>query len=1598
MTQLWRPKGVLSDANIGSLLSTVRSAGPNEEVVYDLQEVDRVEYGALAQSLIVTMDVAERGSSLTVMAPAATQLPNEARRLNELRSAARGSTEYYAGISAQARWRRRQELRREFIELGYFVAMEEAFELVGGRGELRIKGASEAHQLNFIDELSAESDRASLVRRVPFRWSSIQGAGRSATVAHPFGLADLKSVLSQGQAIVGKYDADSVHRYVVEELIQNVQDHAYDGESSMVRPVLVGAVAMWPTQDFESSYGSDGSSVYRVPELAGDEARPIAQLVIADHGVGIPATLPISPERAKRVRDWASGLRARVTKAEMSVVWSFHPLSTKRPDNPEGKRGLRGLSYVLAQAQNYGGTIRTRSGTGTVQWDLDPGRSVATANRAHFPGTCMTVTLPAQRVSEGETTRVRGRLGAPSIVLEPVSVDALDDVFDLGARAYEGASEADFVLFCMEPSRDGKSSRDKTLASVIGELNAATLASSTSLPWACAVPFTSGDAYALLGTPAASELSDAEQESVGLSLPKRPVLLLTLDGEFLWIGGTTDERRTMARTTGLGRLSAGATEVAGLDDSERQTLLGEMDVLDALQAQVQSRLTTALQEPNDVVGMEAEPTLLDSLLVAMPWVEPGQVIAGLHLETACAISLRSVAREALGRQEVRFVHTSSLPAALASLLDSSSVGDHLVEALRASSNESGPLAILDGLYASGDSLRGQASQLVKGGSEVLGVFGLMNCSSDGRRVMRTVFREIPLHYLAAASTVRSADGGSFSAERSFNMTTARRARDLVSGPLGFDLGDLLEEHPQAVRVGHFVRRAGRHMDLFVDFGRVFGSSPNRRTVGGSEDESPSDRGGFAGLERRLLNVVAPWQGAERDGREAPSSGQLVVAYPDDDAMRAGQFAEWVAGAVERLVETRVPVVPIHRHLGLALGEQFESPPFVILADWGAVTAGSLHEMLVNLATARVPSTLAVVLSSQLSDEREVVERSIRAVQGLPTSIDDSRSSMSVSVDFLSRLDLGYSIEPECRLCAVRASMSPLADVHRYGPTLSSRATARFDALAPLPLPPRGEAQTLHSESSGPALVRLRSRLEKAKVSSSDKLELLQELRKLVAESPFDYENPEVRAWLKLVVLEPGWMAGSAIDIDLFRVELVKLCDNSLRFAVQLAGVDRRDAQQEALLALRVCGKDAFLRRLPHLAAEVDSEEVLLDGLLHVATMLERPYHHTSEALDLVEDTLTRLVASLRNRSVGALPPDGIGLDFVEARSALHVLEQRVEELMARLDAPTERQDAWHRLRLRYVTKMRRHEGLEPYLDPLIANAGSARLRRVLGSPDRSRTASAVETSLRGPWAKCARRINEDVLPVLDLLSPQLSAILDQSLTSSAAGWQNSGASPELQLWETRLLGARPLLAVEIETILHKLESGGDPDTTLRSLHQVLMWLYECVLKPPANGGALLLNAAESVPLSLEDANAAIEAAAGALALDRSRCRLPEASGRVFFSSVLWEVVVRQVLDNAVIHRRPEVDPDQINIQVGYEDDGLSARFTILNSSSDPHKPSPVGGRRGLAMVTRTLDLFGGRLAPVPEEELRSQSAGREPYTFGIALNLPVWRVDAVEAT
>lgn len=1587
-------EGTLSASNLASLLQRSHT----ESVVrVDLTEVDRVEYAALAELLVIAAGYAAHRQQLEFTYPCSRVLRNEQDHIAVGRNARIGSKEHLARSSAIARSRRRLALRRELLENGFDDALKEVFSLCGFAAGLEIKGAA----------IRGESTQATpaTVRHAPFHWTLVPSAGSAGI---PLSAEVLADVLSQSGSIVPPIEATSISRYIVDELVQNVQDHAFASTQDAPRLILTGAIALWPGSEFRNYYGPNGESVYLIPDEI-SRAPAVAIVSIADNGVGIPNTLSLSERDRDYLSRWSPPLRPDAGESERSLVYSFHPLSTRRQKLPREKPLLRGLAYVTGQARRHEGVVRARSATATANWTFPAGgRNVHTWTHSRFPGTAVTATLaatsrsPLQSASVAHLRNRDVRL-LPLPIYESACEDAFfDEVIALGGKAPSSGKE--IVAFSLEPPATGSS--DRHILQALNTVASAVLDWPHSPPWFCLIPASRDYITArILGV---DETTVATEQLRASSVPKltNPVLVSAIDGAFFWIGGSADERANLTRLSGLGHpphyqgseesqsppprrpvspwlgLTSEDFPVAGPDDLKAGVTAAVRDYLHSMV--VGSASTLGVQ------GVRNEPTLLRSLRVARPYVDLDVVVGSAHLNTALAFVLHAELSQLRPNvtSEPTLVHTTSVPRGVASILGSHSVSEYLrTEPVSTHPHPTkGHVVVIDGILASGNELRSEVASLIKVGKVPSGVVGIL----DARDVqdahmphIQSVFRRISIRYVSTCPLLSdpSATGLPLPQDRSsaplLSLARSHTKSDVIQA--------ILDAAPESVHLGHYVRRRGRHMDVFVDVKSLFPIHNNSDVMAAARTD----------LQNIVRREATEWA-ADAEAGDGPPIG-IIVFFPADDPDLAGAFAGWASQHLEAAIGAPTHLQPLEREL---TGAHNKAEPQwgAVIVDWGAVTARSLQSMLVNVAARGFRRILALVLTSQLDPADEISTASIAAIRNpqVPSEAHSRDLEARVRTVFLTHLDLGHALESDCRICRTRDELRRIAENASYGPVIRERAAARFAKMRPVPVNSSEPSGMSDRATIGPRLLALRDRLGRCRWVNDEKLAVLNELQQLGNADDFSPLDPRCQTWIRLVVNEPEWMAGSPIDLADFRSALAMICSRSLDVLLDWEsgetlmltklpqkvpdGRALHELQSLYLLGMRVCAKDEFLRTLPQVAQRAHRESVLLDGLLLVAGFLDRPYHHSSEALGLVSDSLSQIASAVLERSDSSFP---------QVRSEVQVLQRLVEVYYRRTDHDYQAQDAWRALTNLYVGPQDRHDGLRVDVDALMLEVKSEATAQAVSEPDPARRRDTVQRLLRDPWEACARVLSTDVMPPLLPLKDQIETLIQLLSRQESPAARGTRDVYDQELWENRLLSETPSLFNEAEDLLTSLERQhlGAP-SVLEQFWSLLNWVYNAVLRTSPKGSALLYQLVRSVPVQTGQIQDIFEEQASRVGLnpDNFTFIVADSETTAFASIFCVQYILERVMENVVGHRASDVELKDVLVRAIYSQAGEDRiRLRILNTATDSE--FAIGNRGGLSAANRVASPFGGAVHNVP---LDAVDQGSIPWTFCVDLELPCW--------
>jgi hypothetical protein len=378
-------------------------------------------------------------------------------------------------------------------------------------------------------------------RLLPFRWLGHSEASETWKGA-------VGDFLYGDGLLMTRTDADRVASTVVEELVSNVRQHAGIGEIGADDPphsLLGGLVVAQAKLIAGTQFGHPREYPHeaRVREWLLRSEQPMARLVVADSGVGIPATLGA----ALAATEHPGRLKAR--RPGELIMLSFSVSGSRHQGEARGA----GLAVVRNFVRTYAGLVSVRAASASAGYWY-PARSpeeFADEDLAYTPGTLVDVmlseTVRHRFLTVSTRSSAAGGGQAAELLLAQTHVDQVEGLHALALATMDSAKAPNpIVVLCIsgwpsdQPLRTELAREARRIATTLeGRGGLAVILIEASV----------ADVGGAFDT--VRELGEAPEDRWSAWRVQNwspPFLIVAADGSPFWAGGTEELRSFFDRT------------------------------------------------------------------------------------------------------------------------------------------------------------------------------------------------------------------------------------------------------------------------------------------------------------------------------------------------------------------------------------------------------------------------------------------------------------------------------------------------------------------------------------------------------------------------------------------------------------------------------------------------------------------------------------------------------------------------------------------------------------------------------------------------------------------------------------------------------------------------------------------------------------------------------------------------------------------------------------------------------------------------------------------------------------------------------------------
>ncbi len=1551
----------------------------------DFASVEFVHFETLARALVLLDAAVRDGVRASVVLPTGHLPVVEAGEREEPAGGGIAFESLERRVARQAR--AREEARAFMRDVGFLEALHASH---WPDGAVRVEDSAAP----WLGQPGPEStpgvaptalDEAKLLRRrriLPFRWVSVDAHGAVA--------ADVLRDAQRRFKDMGlsRSDARAITLAVVSGLVENVGLHAASGPPRTTY-ALIAAVLV----DDDVYVGRGRDLPRAAQELAdalasGVPGGQVLQLVVADSGIGLFRRLSLD-------RDPSAD---RVPTRDLVLQAFERNIAGKGSD---GQAGAVGLWRVARLVRSYHGSVVTRSADAAIG-KVYPGSTVEDFDEpqpAWAPGTVVEVTL----VIRDYLTRA---LSVPWEWRSSARADTRWEVIPCEFDPEHGIGDADRARLDEAAllAQDGGRSAGVVATIAVRQADhalsdaAVQTALSRALHVASLTPhqatvvlvFPNADPR-LLDLMVAGLNVDEEQEweLTQWSRTPNPILVLSASGAPLWCGGSVCLRAVLEGLTAAGGALPVADVVrlwaaAGRAPEELWPTLGRHshlitvtaaevilhvsagDAVRALGDYVRDTLAEAIGQsgPGVVPGLFRTPMLR----LADRWIDVDSLVRGtVGVDLAAFLLARVVEEAALADQE----HDGSLvvarapttPTQLAAQLSECLYRDGRYYDLPGELDLDGipvseqvprraNVVICADILATENTARRAAAALVGNRAVPVAVACVVDTRTHSGPI-RMFNRDIAVLSLVTAEVAVPPRAGAVPVD--INPIHRRPvAPDEVGTPprtpiteetlLGWCAKD-----DDSLRLGHVesIPRA-RHFSAYPQLDHLlFGK--------GVSDEVRS------AIRHSVHDVTRQW---EADGPGAGGLGRCRIWHPGGPVDYAAKLAQLVRSVLVEEGTTVTDVLPIPRAVA---GNRWMFPASlpaprelgtVVVVDWGALSAKSIHQMIRLAAEAGASAILALVLLNQLGDQESDVLRAVSALRARRSG--RARPAVPTEVRFLATSSLGRMAVPDCSLCETRdlyeeyAESAPRA-LRGHAKRLweRTRLRTRTEVFGEVPVdlfkvPIRAEDMADY--------LRWRGLLLRALEDTAARQEVLDRIGGL---DDIDTEAVPRAKWtrdslVRLTAAEQNWLKLPPLRFADARERLAAICET----AVRRSQTGHAWFRTQAVMVMAAAKPETFVELLPKLLARavaIDERELSDQLFLECHRLLRRPL----EDMPIDHAALRSALIRCRDRLESLLGPG----DTDVVRKSVGV----VKELLAVVDAK-----AWPRPRNPQHGWWLLHEELSRHVQDHRMEAVLLRVRDfvedlVFAQPPPPRSREALSD-----WEQCRTQLCQRALVNMTALTD----IIAGDYVSDRVGRQD----------QRRLLAAisdpdfSELQRVhdQLEDMIDRPWTPTDPDWLREHRHLLarLRWWHRMFTATHLDDGrtAVFVELVESAPVVPGPRVDRVVQGAGVDFATLAR----EIGDRteVFCPASLLDEVVTHTIANIRQHGGGAATPI---VRVEYSVcEGRRLALVIRNTGT---RPSTQPGH-GLRTLNDKLRPFGGSI---------TATALDDEWTFATEIGLSVWQ-------
>ncbi len=1274
------------------------AAAPPFEVIFDLSDVEWVDFGAAAQIVLLAQRLTQSDVRVVI------HFPSRRADLVEETNAQNASKGQQGEIPALSRRLRATAFLR-------YLRFPEALEALSNRASPnKISLLCDGETQTFSEGVVGSQEQ--YLNVFPLKWLNLRDEeGRAEMIA--FLTAFLSSNYKQGHGVSRK-DASALAETVLFELIENVEAHSNSDAEALVCGWARESAHGILQQDYLPEEGHFLSWI-------GNYHGSMVELFVGDAGIGIASSLQQAylatyPESQK--------FTGKVDFQRRVIDWAFDRFSSAKKVDPI-ERGVRGLYRVQRIVNRYQGLISIRSHKAVIcrdhSYDNNYRITKSLAPYAYFPGTILRIRLaPA-----AHKYLLRQHTDSAWLDIVPdddksVRLLFLDGICETGLT--EEAKKKLVLHMTGAPE-----SRPRRLYVVFrgGIYNKYAL--EHALRFLCAI--NGPAALIVFGLPASLTQLDEAVDSVNSTMGRGrnhqgdephnvdvhvdPILIVASSGEAFWLGGDNEIRiclsalletsstlsfkslwkkldstqlfnsaskrlKTARRlreysnsvrinASPANHLPADSSSWYEQDDVQVQLLIGPSKFVALVRKRTKDLIT---HKKRKVDGVEREgPYLTPTLRVVDMWVNVNHFV-----QTERAICVEAVGqaltyliRRALGDEFVDLLMSDASSSRLIRqyLLDALPLNGSIEPFEIESDSELQQMAsghktaiIYVDVISSAESVRRTIHFALRRGYRVLAVACVLDAREKPGAEIITWGEKIPSVWLCNVAPPSNSLAPQFIVDPSLILERVERPKKTTEAPLLQELAKIFQE-TQSTRLAHSRRANGRHLTFSVVPERFLKNDFLREELG-----------------RRILSWYTPLSLA----RQPHSTGRannadpnpVIFLVPVDDSTSdtwRQAVTEFLQKAlpghllqikfVRRITVEKSTVI---RHQDVPL---FNPDQLAIVFDWGAVTGNTISQMALTAGRRGACGVLICVLISQMQDSDHNFLASISELEiekELPKSDDLFAETKIVSTAipskfiWLAQFPLGHYAPSECPVCHLIGELSQL---HPQTAFLKNFRDAEIEKLEERGLLAgrreiSGNRKLPQVPIDAVAIASLRTKLAASSLSTESRLAAVNYLEDLLARAAnLPAWRDEAASILSLLWIESQWLRRPPLQFMVAKNILAQIC---------LLVISDKDVPEDirvlAASLLRKVSKNSFISSLTNMlqaAKEIPRlQQAIFFGLF---SFLAKEYHESPQMLLPALDELKRAGKNV----IDVASPHA----FLEAKDTIDYLFDEFQFLLGR---------------------------------------------------------------------------------------------------------------------------------------------------------------------------------------------------------------------------------------------------------------------------------------------------------------------------------------------